>query len=166
MKSKLSKIADKAVFSRRKNILDSLIGENYELATSLMFDFKEKADLLKNQTKENVIFYCLSHVTFESFKRWSDLNYLTPEVILHYIRNNGIHIDVQAMQMTSIAGMNIDPKDIVDFILKYPKGRNMYLSELRSINNSFRGLFGFNISENFINQYFSQSNFDTSNVPF
>ena len=62
----------------------------------------------------------LGKITSESFKRFSDKNYITGGMARTYFNKSGKSIDVRAEELSE--ELEITPKDIIDFMIKFPSG--------------------------------------------
>ncbi|MGC3945366.1 MAG: hypothetical protein QM762_12770 [Chryseolinea sp.] len=87
----------------------------------------------KATPKEKIIGEHLERFPKESFHRWGDANYVkdTPVIRMMYLGKNGQPIDVQARDMSLIMnpegdGTDITPQDIVDFVMKFPRGKREF----------------------------------------
>ena len=79
----------------------------------------------KLSAKEEVIAEGLSKVTLSSFKRFGDKNLITGGMARTYFNKGAKGIDVRAQELSK--ELDIQPKDIVDFMVKYPSGASAAL---------------------------------------
>ena len=79
----------------------------------------------KLSAKEEVIAEGLSKVTLSSFKRFGDKNLITGGMARTYFNKGAKGIDVRAQELSK--ELDIEPKDIVDFMVKYPSGASAAL---------------------------------------
>jgi len=78
-------------------------------------------------TKESHIAGQLRSFPEASFRRFGDINQVEPKKFFKlYADEKGMPIDVQAMEMSEISGMEITPQDIADFAIAHPKGAHTY----------------------------------------
>lgn len=78
----------------------------------------------------NYKFYCIGHfllgrrVSTKSFYRYGDKNMLEGShkiIYANYLKNNGSHLDVLAMQASEEFFIEIEPNDIIEFMYQYLK---------------------------------------------
>lgn len=81
-------------------------------------------------------------LTESSFNRFGDVNNLTPAIRSNYIKEKGASADTIASTASNDSGLNIEPEDIIDFIMNWPdgiKGRSLRAKEL---SDRFREITG------------------------
>jgi hypothetical protein len=79
----------------------------------------------KLSAKEEIIAEGLGKVTLDSFKRFGDKNLITGGMARTYFNKSAKGIDVRAEELSE--ELDIEPKDIVNFMIKYPSGASAAL---------------------------------------
>jgi hypothetical protein len=102
--------------------------------------------------KEEVIKENLGRMPIDGIYQFGDRNNVTKGNILNYVSPKGQPIDVQAQEMANNSGLDITPQDIVDFIAKYPNGKNTARPEngaRKQLEAKFKALTGLELTEDF-----------------
>ncbi len=79
---------------------------------------KMKADADAWVCKESTIANSLTFFPKSDFEQHGDRNHL-PDVSRSWFKVDGIHIDVQAQEMSENSGFEITVQDIIDFVMKW-----------------------------------------------
>lgn len=102
--------------------------------------------------KEEVIKESLGRMPIDGIYQFGDRNNVTKGNILNYVSPKGQPIDVQAEEMANNSGLDITPQDIVDFIAKYPNGKNTARPEngnRKLLEAKFKSLTGVELTPEF-----------------
>ena len=75
----------------------------------------------------------IGKITPESFKKYGDKNNIDSSIVFAYFKGKrgqkALPIDVVAKEMSDHYGVEIEPQDIVDFMVRFPKGEYSALKE-------------------------------------
>ncbi len=66
--------------------------------------------------------YGLGKLTQKGFERFGDRNLITGGMAKTYFNKEGTPIDVRAKEMSDYYGVEITPKNVIDFMIAYPSG--------------------------------------------
>lgn len=105
--------------------------------------------------KEQVIKDSLRRTPIENIYQFGDRNNVSKNTILNYASKKGTPIDVQAQEMANTSGLDITPQDIVDFIQKYPNGKNTARpkdSVRQELETKFKKVTGLELTPEFASQ--------------
>lgn len=146
-----TEVAQKAVLSRIDN--RTQFGGRKAVKLKKLLIFLDEARInLKEFDKQTLIFNDIRKTTIDSFCRFSDRNYITNTMILHWFRKDGTPLDVQAMNMTENYGLPVTEEDLCEFIICHENGCasfNKY-AHLQFIKNEIKKITGFNCTDNLI----------------
>lgn len=142
----------KAVKTRKDNILRGLHYKRRRRLVALLDELKQATRALNEVDKETILAQEIRRTTMKSFCRHGDRNCLTPAIILHYIRKDGIPLDSQAMDLTEQYGIEITEQDFYEFILAHECGRTTFYKyqEIATIKGAIKDLTLFNPTPKFI----------------
>jgi 2-hydroxy-3-keto-5-methylthiopentenyl-1-phosphate phosphatase len=95
-------------------------------------------------SKTGIIAREINTTTWASFCRFGDRKNATKALILFWIRNDGIPLDVQAASMSEQFFTDVSPEELADFITQYDHGKTLYedFKELGDLKKLFRKLTG------------------------
>ncbi len=122
---------------------------------------REYLETASNQYTDTSIFGLLKlelgRTTEQSFRRYGDVNQITPALRKNYFATDGLPLDLQAQCIEVTYEKEIDPSDMADFMIQYPYGADTYKNdvelELEEIEGKFKHLMGFNLNNNFPYQF-------------
>ena len=106
-------------------------------------------------SKENHIADLLRAFPEASFRRFGDINQVEPKKFFKvYADDKGMPIDVQAIEISEISGLDITPQDIADFATEFPKGAHTYkpLSWADRLSERYYQLTGMKLTYDFARQ--------------
>ena len=146
--------------------------ENSTNAYQLGRIWKElRADADAYYSKECVIDEFLSQFPKTSFERFGDSNWLK-DVHRGWFSTKGLSLDTQLQEMISSSGLGIEMDDIVEFVKTYKRGEYVSAAskKLKALEEKWRGLFGFNIKEYYVEHLMKVCEFigeiEDNEVPF
>jgi hypothetical protein len=98
--------------------------------------------------KETIIANNLRSVKDSCFCRFGDRNLITPKIKKQWFSNRSIEMDVACMELSNLAGFEIEPADVIDFIVAHPGGKQEYIlfQNIDRIANAFHALAGYRIN--------------------
>lgn len=93
-------------------------------------------------------------ITESCFCRYGDRNSITPKIRKNWITKRALEVDIAAMELSNLAGFDIQPEDIVNFIIAHENGQQDYIlfQNLEAIASAFQRLAGFKL-----NLYYSRT---------
>lgn len=168
--NQLKRAAEKAVNTYRYRKL-----ENCNLPQLLQL-----ADEIKNAEyeyddafdKESFIAKNIGPTTFKSFCRFGDRKSASAGLILHWIKNDAVPLDEQAMFMSMDFGQEILPEELADFIIQYDCSLNSFpaVERINNLRSAFKERFGFNYNSKWIDIHLNENCNDnilqTEEMPF
>jgi hypothetical protein len=97
---------------------------------------------------ESTIAGALAFFPKRNFLRWGDESNLDG-VSKKWFREDGLHLDEQASEMSEMSGFEITPADLVDFVGKWRPGqyKNPAAQKCDFLADSFRVVTGFQVKE-------------------
>ena len=98
--------------------------------------------------KETIIANNLRSVKESCFYRFGDRNQISLKLKKQWFSNRAVEIDVACMELSSLAGFEINPENVVDFIVAHPGGSKEYIlfQNIDRIANAFHLLVGYRIN--------------------
>lgn len=131
--------------------------ENIRCPIRLMREYLNHRNSGYELTKDYTIATYLRSFPKESFHRFSDRNHGTPSLYKWYCSENGTPLDLQAVDLSEVGGMEITEQDIVDFALAHPKGQHTYRKRTvpEAIAWAYYQLTGKKLSEKFAEFFIS-----------
>jgi len=108
--------------------------------------------------KEHAIWLNMTKITGKSWNRFADRNMMTMTIARAYLSSKeGRGIDQIATEASSTLEMEVTPQDVVDFILRYPNGSQMFerqnTPEYLDAADRFYKLTGLAPTKNLIERY-------------
>lgn len=90
----------------------------------------------------------LVSTTEASLRRWGDKNHLTPQLLRRYCEPGGMPLDVQAMNLSETAGVEIPVEEFWQFILAHPRGQQTYQPQTygHRLAEAFQACAGFRLT--------------------
>jgi hypothetical protein len=159
IRSKVLKLSAQKI--RNANVL---ISEYYSISNSDLY------------TKQDVIADFIQKTTLQSFLRYSSKAHLTSKIEKNFIENEGIEIDLQAIEMNEFYQMGITPDEIVEFIQNNEKGSKYYKStkelETEKVADTFLRRYDIKINSDFVKRYYNEfltqksTSIDSEECPF
>lgn len=128
------------------------LAQDCECPVTLIRGYKDYFDDNSHEfTKEGHISDYLLKFPQESFRRFGDMNLLDIKSVKYYFDDAGSEIDVQAISISESSGLEIEPQDIIDFVVAHPKGPKSYKPEKLSekIAKRFYQVTGMKITHDF-----------------
>lgn len=103
---------------------------------------------------ETLIANNIKGITEKCFCRYGDRNSITQKIRKNWITNRALEVDLAAMELSNMAGFEIQPEEIVNFIIAHENGNQDYqlFKNLESISSAFQRLAGFKL-----NLYYSRT---------
>jgi len=141
--------------------LPSLVREKWFEDDGPIGLIREFLETASNQYTDTSVFGLLKlelgRTTEQSFRRFGDVNQITPAIRKNYFASEALPLDLQAQVIEITYGREIDPSDMADFMIQYPYGADTYKNEveleLDNIEGKFKQLLGFNLNNNFPFQF-------------
>lgn len=167
--------ARKAVNKRIENRLKRLRSAKREKLKALLIEYSVALKSLNDYDRDTIIAQEIKRTTLKSYCLHGDRNWLSPTVILHYIRTNGVPLDVQAESITEQYGIPITEQDLIDFINSHQSGTGSFykFQEVESIKGEIKAITGFNATPEFIKylkvnllQKFTFKSLKSDDIPF
>lgn len=90
----------------------------------------------------------LVSTTEASLRRWGDKNHLTPQLLRTYCQPAGTPLDVQALNLSESAGVEIAVEEFWQFIVAHPRGQHSYApcTYATRLAEAFRQCAGFRLT--------------------
>lgn len=144
--------ARKAVKKRMENRLKRLHFRKREKLKELLIDYSVALKSLNDYDRDTIIAQEIRRTTLKSYCLHGDRNWLSPTVILHYIRKDGVPLDVQAQTITEQYGIPVTEQDLIDFINSHQSGTGSFykFQEVETIKEEIKSITGFNSTPDFI----------------
>jgi hypothetical protein len=110
--------------------------ENSENPLEVVMSYLQEEPISKAQSsKEDLIAeFGIGKVNQKSFENFSDPNLVTGGMARTYFKKDGLSVDQVASEMSRYYGKQIDPQDIVDFMIKFPSGTSAAIREREGAN--------------------------------
>lgn len=144
--------ARKAVAKRIDNRLKRIRKPGQGKLKSLLQDYHKAIQAINDFDLQTIIAQEIKHTTLKSYCLHGDKNFLSPTVILHYIRKLGKPLDVQADDLTAQYGILITTENLIDFINAHQTGRGGFFKfqELETVKHCIKKITGFNPTTDFV----------------
>jgi hypothetical protein len=141
--------------------LSQVVGEQWFEESGALPLMRRYLDALahsyEDMSIEGIIRLELSKTTEESFRRFGDINRVSPALRRNYLSADGLPLDVQAQCMSSTYEQEIDPCELAEFMMEFDGGRDTYRTEnekeISHLEAEFKHLVGFNLSAEFARQF-------------
>ena len=90
----------------------------------------------------------------DSFDTFGDPNVRKDDkgMSLRWLAKDGVDLDVAAKEISEAAGFEVTPQDLVDFIMRNPRGANEFDEQTVHLRERFREVTGITLSEEFADQ--------------
>lgn len=110
--------------------------ENSENPLEVVMSYLQEEPISKAESsKEELIAeFGIGKVNQKSFENFSDPNLVTGGMARTYFKKDGMGIDQVAAEMSRYYEKEIEPKDIVDFMIKFPSGSSAAIREREGPN--------------------------------
>jgi hypothetical protein len=110
--------------------------ENSENPLEVVMSYLQEEPISKAESsKEDLIAeFGIGKVNQKSFENFSDPNLVTGGMARTYFKKDGLSVDEVASEMSRYYGKQIDPQDIVDFMIKFPSGTSAAIREREGAN--------------------------------
>lgn len=121
----------------------------------LLADWAEETNRIETDSSlDGICFRHFSKTTEASFRRYGDVNWLDSSFRRAWISTQALELDVECMELSKLAGFEIEPCDVIDFMMRYPKGKRTYepAERLERIEDAFKALTGFRPNWSFYRQ--------------
>ena len=161
--------ARKAVQTLRMNLLSKISPvEVAELAKSII---AKQFEIDDDFTRLAIIAREVNKTSWKSFCRYGDRNNATKGMILSWIANDTIPLDVQALFMSESYGIEFLPEELAEFMANHDRGKSQFepYAELESLKKSFHYLTGFRWNLKFVKANITNSKItlpDSEDMPF
>jgi hypothetical protein len=144
----------KAVQSRFNNRLKEITYYQRKKLLNLTTQYYEARNQINVMDKETIIASEIRHTTSKSFYRFGDRNQVTPGIILHYFRTNGVPLDIQSKNLTESFGIDINVQDLADFIISYPNGTSHFhkFVEMKTVETAIKEITTFNTTKKLVDR--------------
>lgn len=152
--------------------VDRMISEEsenpQEIAAVYLKELHSSEGSLEGST-DAVIARFLTGFPFNSIREFGDANAISgreQQITMNYVRKTGEPIDTQIMLLSEAAGFEITGQDVIDFIFKYPNGRQSFsegTQRLTDLESRFEVITGFPITEKYASDLLGrdQKSFDS-----
>jgi hypothetical protein len=152
-------VGKKIHYSKIRNKVLKLSAQKIRNANTLISEYYS-INNSETYTKSDVIADFIQKTTMQSFLRYSDKAHLTSKIENNFIENEGVELDLQAIEMNEFYQMGVTPDDIVEFIQNNEKGVKSYQStkelEAEKVADTFLRRYDIKINSDFVKRYYMQ----------
>ena len=149
----LQRMLDLAQVSATQEELESNLSSTNPM--QIFKDFLHWQNLAHNGGgKETIIANHIGRIKESCFNRFGDRNWINSQIRRKWFSKDAVELDVTCLELSDLAGEEVTPADVIEFICNHPEGRSSYIlfQNVTRLETSYQALTGFKLNRKFTQQ--------------